>query len=70
MQMPVLDGLSATKLIREMALPKARQIPIIAMTANAFQEDIDVCLKAGMNEHIAKPFVLDRFIQLLGKYLT
>jgi CheY-like chemotaxis protein len=69
MQMPVLDGISATKFIRTMKTPKAGQIPIIAMTANAFKEDIDACIEAGMNEHIAKPFVFDNFVELLGKYL-
>lgn len=53
MQMPKLDGLEATRRIR--AMPDWRDIPIIAMTANAFSEDRDACLAAGMNDHIAKP---------------
>ncbi len=54
MQMPVMDGLEATRAIRAAGLPSA-ELPIIALTANAYQEDIDACLKAGMQEHIAKP---------------
>ena len=54
-RMPVMDGITATKLIREMPYDKARQIPIIAMTANAFEEDIQNTRKAGMDHHLAKP---------------
>ena len=54
-QMPEMDGLQATQAIRAMTLPKARAIPIIAMTANAFKEDIEHCLASGMNDHLAKP---------------
>jgi len=68
-QMPVMDGLSATKLIRAMDCPQAKKIPIIAMTANAFKEDIDTCKAAGMNEHIAKPIAMDAFNRVLEKYL-
>jgi len=68
-QMPVMDGLSATKLIRTMDYPRAKAIPIIAMTANAFTEDINVCKRAGMNEHVAKPIAMDAFFGVLEKYL-
>jgi len=68
-QMPVMDGLSATRQIRELNQGRAKTIPIIAMTANAFKEDIDICRKAGMNEHIAKPIDMDIFFKLLDKYL-
>jgi CheY-like chemotaxis protein len=54
-QMPVIDGLEATKRIRRMDNPLAKTIPIIAMTANVFQDDIEKCLAAGMNGHIGKP---------------
>ena len=54
--MPKMDGLAATKAIRALDHPDAARIPIIAMTGNAFQEDVRECLDAGMNAHIAKPF--------------
>ena len=53
--MPKLDGIAATKAIRAMERPDAVEIPIIAMTANAYEEDKKECIEAGMNEHIAKP---------------
>ena len=53
--MPVMDGLEATKAIRMLKREDAKKIPIIAMTANAFEEDRKACLDAGMNEHIGKP---------------
>ena len=68
-QMPVMDGLSATKAIRASGLPRATEIPIIAMTANAFKEDIDLCIAAGMNDHIAKPIVMEAFFHVMAKYL-
>ena len=68
-QMPVMDGLAATKYIRAMDHPCAKQIPIIAMTANAFREDVDICLSAGMNEHVAKPIDLNNFMRVLEKFL-
>ncbi len=54
-RMPVMDGLKATQAIRELARPDAGTIPIIALTANAYEEDVDKCMKAGMNAHLAKP---------------
>ena len=68
-QMPVMDGLTATKQIRAMDDPRAKHIPIIAMTANAFREDINICISAGMNDHLAKPIDMDIFFGLLEKYL-
>jgi signal transduction histidine kinase/ActR/RegA family two-component response regulator len=55
MRMPRLDGLGATKAIRDLDRPDAKTVPIIAMTANAFEDDIDHCLQAGMNAHLSKP---------------
>ena len=54
-QMPVMNGLDATRAIRKLANPVARNIPIIAMTADAFSENVAECMEAGMNGHIAKP---------------
>ena len=53
--MPVMNGLDATKAIRDLDRADAKTVPIIAMTANAFAEDVARCKEAGMNEHIAKP---------------
>ena len=58
--MPVMDGLSATKAIRALNRPDAGTVPIIAMTANAFAEDAQECLKAGMNAHLAKPLDIEK----------
>jgi CheY-like chemotaxis protein len=54
-QMPVMDGYTAARRIRESQHPEAKTIPIAAMTANAFEEDVRQALQAGMNAHIAKP---------------
>lgn len=54
-RMPVLDGKEATRQIRRLPFPQAQTVPIIAATANAYDEDIDACLAAGMNAHVAKP---------------
>ena len=59
-RMPVMDGLTATKEIRSIKRDDAAQIPIIAMTANAFEEDAKKCFAAGMNAHLAKPFQIDK----------
>ena len=58
--MPVMDGLEATKAIRALGRPDAETIPFIAMTANAFQEDIQKCLEAGMCAHLAKPMNVEK----------
>jgi signal transduction histidine kinase/ActR/RegA family two-component response regulator len=55
-QMPDMDGLEATRRIRGMKFPRAASVPIIAMTANVFKEDVDASIAAGMNAHIGKPF--------------
>ncbi len=68
-QMPVLDGVDATIAIRNSAHAEAQTIPIIAVTANAFTEDILHCLDAGMNEHMAKPFDIAAMLNTLAKYM-
>jgi len=72
-QMPVMDGYEATKTIRSLCekegMEKAKDIPIIAMTANVFKEDIEKCLDAGMNEHIGKPINFDEVLTILKKNL-
>ena len=67
MQMPVINGIEATRAIRNDSLNTAT--PILAMTANAFDEDRQVCLAAGMNDHIAKPVDPDRLYETLLKWL-
>ena len=69
-QMPVMDGFDATKAIRASVHPDATSIPIIAMTANAFPEDISHSLAAGMNEHLSKPIDLEALESTLCKFLT
>lgn len=68
-QMPVMDGYEATRAIRALDVPDAATIPIIAVSANAFAEDMQKSLKAGMNEHIAKPFNKVKLEEVLGRYL-
>jgi CheY-like chemotaxis protein len=68
--MPEMDGYEATQAIRAFELPQSKQIPIIAMTANVFQEDIDKCLAAGMNDHIGKPIFPKDIYAKLNKYLS
>ena len=68
-QMPEMDGYEATRRIRSMDAPTAKTIPIVAMTANAFREDIEDCLSAGMDDHIGKPIDFDKVIEKLYAFL-
>ncbi|MDR2932787.1 MAG: response regulator [Oscillospiraceae bacterium] len=68
--MPEVDGYEATRRIRAMSdVPKSKDIPIIAMTANVFKEDIDKCLAAGMNDHVGKPIELNNVLAKMKHYL-
>lgn len=69
LQMPEMNGIEAAKAIRQLERPDASAIPIVAMTANAFTEDINATKAAGMNEHLAKPVDLEKFSGVLKKYL-
>ncbi|MCI8994036.1 MAG: response regulator [Eubacterium sp.] len=68
-RMPVMSGYEATKAIRSLSRPDAQEIPIIAMTADAFSEDIKRCLDSGMNAHTAKPVNLEELLSLLKKFI-
>lgn len=67
-QMPVMNGLEAAKAIRALTVKDAQTVPIVAMTANAFPEDIAATLQAGMNEHLSKPIDLEQFHSILQKW--
>ena len=68
-QMPVMDGLEATRRIRALDFEKAKEIPIVAMTANVFREDVERCIQAGMNDHIGKPIDYEEVLAKLKQYL-
>ena len=68
--MPGMDGYEATRLIRAFDHPSAKNVPIIAMTANVFREDIDKCMAAGMNGHIGKPLNFNEVTAVLKKYFA
>jgi len=69
-QMPEMDGYEATRRIRAIDNPKAKTVPIIAMTANVFREDIEKCLNAGMNDHVGKPIDFEEVTEKLKNYLS
>ena len=68
-QMPVMDGYEAARLIRALADTEKAQIPIIAVTANAFEEDRQLAMEAGMNGHLAKPYDIDAIMKTLSELL-
>ena len=67
MMMPVMNGIDATKAIRALDRPDAKTIPIIAMTANAFKEDAQACIAAGMNAHLPKPIQMEQVIATIAQ---
>lgn len=68
--MPVLDGYGATRKIRASGYPLSEAIPIVAMTADVFKEDVDKCLESGMNDHIGKPLNLEELFDKLDTFLN
>ena len=69
MRMPEMDGLEATKTIRAMDRADAKTVPIIALTANAFDEDVQHSLQAGLNAHLSKPVMPDTLFETLESFL-
>ena len=69
-QMPAMNGYDATCVIRAMEREDARKMPIVAMTANAFLEDIQQSKACGMNEHMSKPLDIDQLQRMLARWLT
>ncbi|MCL2544346.1 MAG: response regulator [Clostridia bacterium] len=68
-QMPEMDGYEATRRIRALKDPQAKAVPIVAMTANVFREDVERCLEAGMDAHLGKPLNMDEVLVMLKRYL-
>jgi signal transduction histidine kinase len=68
-QMPEMDGFEATRAIRRMAAPGAPGVPIVAMSANAFKEDVEMSIASGMNEHLSKPVDAGALTAMLRRYL-
>ncbi|MDR1108439.1 MAG: response regulator [Spirochaetaceae bacterium] len=67
--MPEMDGFEATRQIRALDIEEAETVPIVAMTANVFREDIEKCLASGMNDHLGKPIDIEDLLKKLKKYL-
>ena len=63
-----MNGLEATKAIRRLDRKDIKDMPIVAMSANAFAEDVQLSLDAGMNEHIPKPIEIDKLYSVMGKW--
>ena len=70
MRMPVMDGFAAARAIRGLNRLDAAAVPIIALTANVFEEDVRLCLEAGMNAHLSKPVDIDLLKEKLGELLA
>jgi CheY-like chemotaxis protein len=68
-RMPEMDGLAATKAIRSLDREDAKSVPIIAMTANAFDEDVQRSLQVGMNAHLSKPVEPESLMETLGELI-
>jgi len=68
--MPQMDGIEATNKIRSAMNERVNKLPIIAITANVFMDDIEMCLEAGMNGHLSKPYNLTKVMETLKKYLN
>ncbi|MBR2257469.1 MAG: response regulator [Blautia sp.] len=68
-RMPVMNGLEATRRIRQLSLPNAKTVPIIALTVNAFDHDVDLSHDAGMNRHLIKPIAPKELYRVLSEYL-
>ena len=68
LMMPVMDGYTATERIRASGRPDALTIPIIAMSANAYEEDVQRCLAVGMNAHLGKPLFKDTLLSTIAQY--
>ena len=69
-QMPKMDGLESTRRIRALPSSVGAGLPIVAMTANVFKDDIEACMEAGMDDHIGKPLDIERVLEKLRKYLA
>jgi CheY-like chemotaxis protein len=66
--MPVMDGYEATRTIRASGHPQAKTVPIIAMTANAYKEDVEMAKQSGMNDHVPKPIDIELLLHVLEHY--
>ena len=69
MQMPIMDGCTASKEIRKMDRPDAKAVPIFACTANTFKEDQDRALESGMNDFVSKPIDVENLLEKLSKWI-